>query len=111
MTIAAKPENEQERIAALYEYNILDSISEKDYDDITHIAADICNMPISLISIIDQDRQWFKSRVGIESPELHRDVAFCAHAILNPCEMFIINDVKQDERFRDNPLVTGAPHI
>lgn len=111
MAIAPKPENEQERIAALYEYNILDSISEKDYDDITRIAADICNMPISLISIIDHDRQWFKSRIGIESPELHRDVAFCSHAILNPQEMFIINDVMKDERFIDNPLVTGAPHI
>ncbi len=111
MKIAPKPENEKERIAALYEYNILDTISEKDYDDITHIAADICGMPISLISIIDHDRQWFKSRIGIESEELHRDVAFCAHAILNPKELFIINDVLKDERFHDNPMVTGSPNI
>ena len=111
MMIAPKPNNEKERIAALYEYNILDSISEKDYDDITHIAAEICNMPISLISIIDHDRQWFKSKVGLDEQETHRDVAFCTHAILNPKEMFIINDVRKDDRFHDNPLVTGTPNI
>ena len=111
MKIASKPENEKERISALYEYNLLDSISEKDYDDITHIAAEICGMPISLISIIDHDRQWFKARVGLEEEETHRDVAFCSHAILNPREMFIINDVVKDERFHDNPLVTGKPSI
>ena len=109
MKIAPKPANEKERITALYEYNILDTISEKDYDDITYIASEICNMPISLISIIDQDRQWFKSRLGIDDTETHRDVAFCAHAILDPSELFIVNDVDKDERFHDNPMVTG-PH-
>jgi len=111
MIVAPKPENEKERIAALYEYNLLDSISEKDYDDITHIAAEICNMPISLISIMDHDRQWFKSRVGLEEKETQRDVAICSHAILNPREMFVINDVRSDERFHDNPLVTSGPNI
>ena len=109
MIAAPKPENEKERIAALYEYNVLDTISEKDYDDITQIAADICDMPISLISIIDHDRQWFKSHVGMDETETHRDIAFCAHAILDPSELFIVNDVEKDERFHDNPLVTG-PH-
>ncbi len=109
MQAAPKPVNEKERITALYEYNILDTISEKDYDDITHIAAEICDMPISLISIIDEDRQWFKSRVGMDDTETHRDVAFCAHAILDPSELFIVNDVEKDERFHDNPMVTG-PH-
>ena len=111
MISAPIPANEQERLAALYEYNILDTISEKDYDDITHIAAEICNMPISLISIIDHDRQWFKSRVGLDDPETSRDIAFCTYAILDPSEIFVVNDAKKDERFHDNPLVTGGPHI
>ena len=111
MISAPIPANEQERLAALYEYNILDTISEKDYDDITHIAAEICNMPISLISIIDHDRQWFKSRVGLEDPETTRDIAFCTYAILDPKEIFIVTDAAKDERFHDNPLVTGAPNI
>jgi signal transduction histidine kinase len=111
MIAAPLPANELERISAIYEYDLLDTMNEKDYDDITHIAAEICSMPISLISIIDTNRQWFKSRIGFEPQESHRDIAFCAHAILNPHDIFIINDSKKDERFHDNPLVTGDPHI
>jgi signal transduction histidine kinase len=111
MKTAPKPVNEIERLAALLEYNLLDTMSEADYDDITNIAAEICNMPTSLISIIDKERQWFKSKVGMEPQETSRDVAFCAHAILNPEEMLIVKDPANDDRFHDNPLVTGAPHI
>ncbi len=111
MIPAPKPANEAKRLSALYEYNILDTIPEDDYDDITRIAAEICDMPISLISIIDNDRQWFKSRIGLDPSETHRDLAFCAHAILDPNEMFVVPDPSKDERFADNPLVTGYPGI
>jgi signal transduction histidine kinase len=111
MIPAAKPANEAERIASLNEYKLLDTLAEDAYDDITKIAADICGTPISLISIIDSDRQWFKSRVGLDAPETHRDLAFCAHAILNPEDIFIVKDPATDKRFHDNPLVTGIPHI
>ena len=89
MISAQKPINEARRVAALYEYDILDTIPEKEYDDITKIAADICGMPISLITLIDDERQWFKSAIGIDGTETTRDVAFCAHAILKPEEIFI----------------------
>ncbi len=111
MIAAPKPANELERIAAVYEYGLLDTLPEKDYDDITRIAADICGVPISLISLIDNDRQWFKSKVGLNIPETHRDIAFCSHAILNPEDIFIVSDPSNDERFHDNPLVTGDPNI
>ena len=111
MKAAAKPHNEAARITALHEYDLLDSLPDKDYDDITQIAADICGMPISLISLIDTDRQWFKSRVGLEAPETPRDMAFCAHAILRPDELFMVKNAALDDRFADNPLVTGNPNV
>lgn len=111
MIAAGKPTNETERISALYEYNILDTLPEKEYDDITKIAADICGMPISLITIIDNERQWFKSNHGLDGTETARDEAFCAHAILEPHEIFMVPDSSKDERFFDNPYVTGPPHV
>jgi signal transduction histidine kinase len=111
MKSAPLPANELERLADLNEYNIMDTIAEKDYDDITRIAADICDMPISLISLIDKNRQWFKSKLGLEPQETHRDLAFCAHAILTPDETFIVPDSSKDDRFSDNPLVTGGPRV
>ncbi len=111
MIPASKPHNETERVAALNGYDILDSVPEKEFDDLTQIAADICGTPISLISLIDHNRQWFKSKIGIDISETHRDVAFCAHAILEPDKLLVVHDSAGDERFHDNPLVTGHPNI
>lgn len=111
MISAALPGNEQERLSVLFEHNILDTLPEKEFDDITRIASEICNTPISLVSIIDSTRQWFKSRQGLDAPETPRELAFCAHAILTPDEIFEVPNSLEDERFHDNPLATGAPHV
>lgn len=104
------PANEAERLAALEEYQILDTAIEQSYDDITALAAHICQVPISMISLVDSNRQWFKSKVGLEQQETPRDIAFCAHAILDH-EPLIVRDATKDRRFARNPLVKGEPHI
>ncbi|WP_092848531.1 sensor histidine kinase [Algibacter pectinivorans] len=104
-------ENEVDRIENLKSYNILDTLPEKDYDDITRIAAEICGMPIALISLIDDKRQWFKSHIGLSTTQTPKEYAFCAHAINESNEPFIIQDARKDDRFHDNPLVTGAPNV
>jgi len=110
MTAAPLPSDEKFRLAALHGYRILDTLPEQQYDDLTELAAKICEAPISLISLVDEDRQWFKSRQGLEAPQTERDLAFCAHAILQP-EIFIVEDAMKDERFAHNPLVTQDPRI
>jgi hypothetical protein len=110
MENAPLPTNEAERLAALKEYHILDTGTEQSYDDITALAAHICEVPTAMISLVDEDRQWFKSRLGVEQQQTPREVAFCAHAILQN-KPFIIKDAMKDRRFAGNSLVTGKSHI
>ncbi len=104
MISAAIPKNEKFRLQALKSMNILDTEYEKEFDDITSLATYICGTEIALISLVDDDRQWFKSKHGLEVSETHRDFSFCAHAILDPENPLIITDARKDERFFDNPL-------
>ena len=101
------PANEQERLQALYDYDVLDTLPEKDFDYLTQIAAQICDTPISLITLIDASRQWFKSNHGISVRETERQYSFCAHAINSPQKIMEVHDARLDERFADNPFVTG----
>src|SRR6266542_5190038 len=102
--------NEARRLKVLWQYEILDTVPEEVFDDLTELAARICEAPIALISLIDEDRQWFKSAVGVTIRETSRDISFCARAILNN-DLLIVPDATQDERFRNNPLVTSDPKI
>ena len=111
MTEPRIPRNETQRLRALRAYKILDTLAEQAYDDLTYLAAQICDAPIALISLVDRDRQWFKSRVGLDAEETSRKVSFCAHAIHHPGELLEVEDALEDQRFAGNPLVTGDPHI
>lgn len=104
------PENEAKRLAALREFEILNTAAEKVFDDLTRLAVYICKTPIALITLLDSDRQWFKSRIGVTEFETARDVSFCAHAILQT-DALIVPDLLQDERFKDNPFVVQEPHV
>lgn len=102
--------DETARLAALEQYHILDTDPERAFDDLAMLASHICGTPMALITMVDADRQWFKSRIGIDAAETPRAISFCAHAIAEP-HLFIVADTRQDDRFRDNPFVTGEPHI
>jgi signal transduction histidine kinase/CheY-like chemotaxis protein len=108
---AALPPDEDQRLRALYETGILDTPPERAYEDLTALAATLCNTPIALVSLVDADRQWFKSRVGLDAAETPRDMAFCAHALHRPGEIFEVGDAAVDARFAANPLVTEDPRI
>ena len=106
----ATPANEGERLADLRRLRILDTAAEERFDRITRLAARLLDVPIALVSLVDADRQWCKSRVGLDTTEMPRDISFCGHAILGS-EIFVVPDALADERFADNPLVTNAPAI
>jgi signal transduction histidine kinase len=105
------PPNEKERLAALREYHILDTEAGKEFDDITQLASEICQTPISLITLIDEQRQLFKAGAHLVENELPRDLAFCSHAINHPLDPFIVEDMRADKRFADHPFVVGDPHV
>lgn len=107
---APKPPQESARLAALHAYQLLDTSPEAAFDDITQLVARLCDVPIALVSLVDTDRQWFKSRVGLESTQTAREMAFCAHTILEN-KPLMVTDATLDARFADNPLVTGEPRI
>ncbi len=108
---APVPANEEERLKALQQESILDTPPEKTFDDLARVAGMICGTPISLISLVDESRQWFKARVGLNVGETPRDLAFCAHTIIRPDQVMVVPDATADERFAQNPLVTGDPNI
>ena len=110
MSIPPIPANEDERLASLRALLILDTPPEERFDRITRFAAEQFDVPIVLISLVDAERQWFKSRIGLTTCETSRDVAFCAHALLDKATM-VIDNAMQDPRFHDNPLVVGEPYI
>ena len=110
MKQAIEPKQEAARIEALRQYNILDTPSEQAYDDFTLLASFICQVPIALISLVDAERQWFKSKIGLEVNQTARNISFCGHTILSK-QTLVVKDTLHDERFFDNPLVTSAPGI
>ena len=110
MRSPVRPANEQQRLSTLHALGLLDTSPEERFDVITRTAASLFHAPISIISLVDSERQWFKSRYGVSASETDRDISFCGHAILDS-EVLVVNDAQQDERFHDNPLVTGEPFI
>src|SRR5512146_2803179 len=98
---AQTPQNEAKRLKVLWQYDVLDTVPEEIFDDLTELAARICEAPIALISLVDENRQWFKARIGVKVSETSRDVSFCAHAIMGD-GLFIVPDATQDNRFKSN---------
>lgn len=107
---APTPDRESSRLCALYDCGVLDTAPETSFDDLTRLITRICGVPMALVSLVDADRQWFKSRVGVEDTETPREISFCAHVVAQGRRL-IIEDASRDPRFSDSPLVSGAPHI
>ncbi len=110
MKLAPMARNETARLAALARYEILDTAPEQEFDDLTRLAAHVCGTPLAQVTFVDRDRQWFKSRIGVEASETPRDISFCGHAILGS-DVMVVSDAAADERFSDNPMVLGPPGI
>ncbi len=108
--IAPPPANETKRLKVLWQYEVLDTVPEEVFDDLTELAAKICEAPIALISLVDENRQWFKSKIGLTVGETSRGHSFCAYAITQP-GLFIVPDATRDSRFSNNPLVVFEPRI
>ncbi len=102
---------EAERQAEVDAYGVVDTLEEEAYDDLTRLAAEVCQVPIALITFLDHDRNWFKSRIGMQQTQAPRESAFCEHLTMQNDEVLIVNDALTDPRFSDNPLVVGNPHI
>ncbi|HSJ66280.1 MAG TPA: ATP-binding protein [Anditalea sp.] len=109
MIEAPRPENEKERLKELLSMEIMNSGREEQFDDIAALASNICKAPISLLAFVDETKQYFKAKIGMQEEQTDRKIAFCSHTILND-DIFIVEDTAVDERFHDNPLVTGSPH-
>ena len=110
MEKAPELDNDTERLQTLLNYNVLDTSPENSFDAITELAASICGTKIALVSLIDKERQWFKSRFGLDASETPRDISYCGHAISSD-EVMIVNDATKDDRFKDNPLCVEEPHV
>lgn len=106
-----RPANEAERLRALADYHILDTTPEDAFDDLAKLAAQIFGCEIALVTIVDEQRQWFKARIGLDLTETPREQSFCAHAIMKPLDLTIVPDATRDVRFAQNPLVTSNPNI
>lgn len=111
MTPAPRPPDEEARLDALRRYDVLDTAPEAPFDELVQLAARLLDVPIALVSLVDRDRQWFKARVGLDAAQTPRDVAFCAHAVCDRERPLVVQDAATDPRFKDNPLVTGAPGV
>jgi GAF domain-containing protein len=109
--IADFPENEILRLKTLHDLAILDTPREQSFDDVAQVAMQLCDVPIAIVSLLDTDRQWFKSCIGLDGTQTSRDVAFCAHAILAPDDVLVVEDATKDKRFSDNELVVNSPYI
>ena len=105
------PANEAQRLQALYRYRILDSQKERSFDDLVTIAKAVCGTSMAAVTLVDVERQWFKAIHGVEATELPRSESMCGHAILQPQEVMVVEDAQSDQRFHDNPVVVGEPHI
>jgi diguanylate cyclase (GGDEF)-like protein len=105
------PENETQRLRAVLSYEVLDTPPEVDFDALTRVAAHAFGTPAAVIGLMDTDRLWFKSRLGLDVPQLDRQIAFCAHAIMRPDELLVVDDLREDPRFANNPLVVQPPHL